>query len=596
MRRLLALFIALTFTAGNAAAQDSARRHAIAMHGAPALAEGYAHFPSVEPNAPKGGTLTLSVLGGYDSLNPLIVRGTPARGVRDHVFESLMIRGADEPFTLYGLIAGSVEMPDDRSSVTFYLRSEARFSDGKPIRPADVIFSWKLLRDHGRPNTRTYYAKVERAVEVEPNAVRFEFNSERDREMPLIMGLMPILPEHATEPATFEQTTLTPLIGSGPYRFGELRPGSRVTFERDPDYWGKDMPFNVGRNNFDRVVYDYFRDETSLFEAFNKGLVDLVVDEDPTRWAQGYGNESAGDIIRETLPLGTPRPLSALVFNTRRPPFDDIRVRQALIEIFDAQWTNKTLYAGLFGRTEGYFDGSELSSIGRPADPTEKALLGQRAAMLPSDIMDGTFHQPATDGSGRNRQSQRAAMEKLSQAGFRISDGVMRDRTGKPLAFQILVTTREQERLALTYAGMLKRAGIGLSVRSVDATQFEQRRQTYDFDMLPFVWTQSLSPGNEQAFYWSSEAATTDGTRNYPGIRDADVDRMIGEIVAARDRERFVAAVRALDRLLVAGHYLIPLYHIPGQWIARWTRIERPEMIPLNGLTIDRLWHGKATR
>ncbi|MCB1476892.1 MAG: ABC transporter substrate-binding protein [Rhodobiaceae bacterium] len=566
------------------------------MHGAPALGEAYTHFPDVNPAAPKGGTLTLSVLGGFDSLNPLIVRGTPAKGVRDHVYESLMIRGADEPFTLYGLIAESVDLPADRRSITFHLRPEAHFSDGAPVRPADVIFSWQLLKDHGRPNTRTYYAKVVRAVEVAPNAVRFEFNDEGDREIPLIMGLMPILPEHLTDPDTFEQTTLTPIVGSGPYRIGELRPGNRITFERDPNYWGRDMPFNVGRNNFDRITYEYFRDETALFEAFNKGLVDLVVDEDPTRWAQGYGNESAGDIVRETLPLGTPRPLSALVFNTRRPPFDDIRVRAALTELFDAEWINKTLYAGLFGRTEGYFDGSELSSIGRKAEASERELLGDRLASLPPAIVEGTFHQPATDGTGRNRQGQREATALLSEAGYRISDGIMRNASGEALAFEILVATREQERLALTYARMLRRAGIELSVRSVDATQFEQRRQTYDFDMLPFVWTQSLSPGNEQAFYWSSEAANADGTRNYPGIRDPDIDRLIDEIVAARDRVRFVASVRALDRLLVAGLYVIPLYHIPGQWIARWTRIERPEMIPLNGLTIDRLWYGKATR
>lgn len=597
MNGIPALLILLSLVGGPVAAfADPPPSHGIAMHGEPALPAGYSHFPDVNPHAPRGGSLTLPVLGSYDSLNPLIVRGVPAKGMREHVYESLMIRGPDEPFTLYGLIAEGVEVPPDRSSIIFHLRPQARFSDGRRIRPADVIFSWELLRSRGRPNTRTYYSKVVGASQVGENGVRFDFGAEGDREMPLIMGLMPILPEHATDPETFERTTLDPPIGSGPYRVAQVAAGTRIVYERDPDYWARDLPFNVGRNNFDRIVYDYFRDETALFEAFNKGLVDLVVDEDPTRWAQGYGRESAGGIVRETLTLGTPRPLSALVFNTRRAPFDDIRVRQALIALFDAQWINKTLYADLFGRTEGYFDGSELSASGRPADEIEKALLGDRLGTLAPELIDGTFRQPASDGGGRNRQGQRQATGLLAAAGYSIRDGLMREGSGRPLSFEILVATREQERLALTYAGMLKRAGIAARVRSVDAVQFEQRRQTYDFDVLPNVWTQSLSPGNEQAFYWSSEAAGTEGTRNYPGIRDEDVDRVIAAIAAARERRPFVAAVRALDRLLIGGHYLIPLYHIPGQWIARWTRIERPEMIPLNGLTIDLLWHREVAR
>ncbi|MGE0846703.1 MAG: extracellular solute-binding protein [Flavobacteriaceae bacterium] len=566
--------------------------HGIAMHGEPALPAGYDHFPHLNPDAPQGGTLTLGQLGSFDSLNPLIVRGNAARDIRDHVYESLLARNPDEPFSLYGMLAEAVSMPADRSEITFRLRPQARFSDGRPVTAADVLFSWKLLRDRGRPNTRTYYSKVAKAEAVGDREVRFVFDGSGDREIPLIIGLMPILPAHVTDEATFEDTTLEPPVGSGAYQVAEVSPGRRVVFRKVADYWGAGLPFARGRNNFERIVYDYYRDETTLVEAFRKGLVDFLIDDDPTRWAAGYaGNRGDERIVAETVPQATPRPLSALVLNTRRPPFDDIGVRRALIGLFDAEWLNQTLYSGLYERTQGYFDGSALSSIGVAMDGAEAEILGAAANALPPEMRDGSFRMPASDGTGRNRGGLRDALKRLSAAGFRAdAGGSLVGADGRALAFEIVVATREQERLALSYARMLKRAGITARVRSVDATQFEQRRQTYDYDVIPFVWTQSLSPGNEQLFYWSAEAARTPGTRNYPGIEDPAVDGAIQAMLEARERDRFEAAVRALDRELVAGFYVIPLFHIRGQWIAYWTRIARPETIPLNGLTVDMLW------
>src|SRR4051812_3459262 len=493
------------------------------MHGVPALSADFTHMPYANPNAPKGGRLVQGLPGTFDSLNPLIVRGLAVQQIRGFVVESLMARGNDEPFTLYGLLAKSIETDDARSFVTFRLDPAARFSDGQPVLAEDVLFSWALLRDKGRPNHRLYYAKVARAEALDARTIRFDFGGANDRELPLILGLMPVLPKHAVDVATFEETSMTPPLGSGPYRVTEVRAGASVTMTRNPDYWGRDLPVNRGLWNFDEIRLDFYREANGAFEAFKRGLYDFRVETEPLRWHDGYDFAAvrSGEVIRDTIKTGMPKPSEFLVFNTRRPMLADIRVRQALTLLFDFEWINRNYFFGLYGRSGGFFAGSELSAYGRAPDPRERELLKPFAGQIPPDILDGSYRLPVTDGSGRDRTTLRSALRLLSEAGYDLDGTVLRQRATKaPLSFEILVTTRDQERIALAYSRDLKRAGIEVSVRAVDPVQFDQRRLSFEFDMIQNRWDQSLSPGNEQSFYWGSEAADIQGTRNYMGAKD----------------------------------------------------------------------------
>jgi len=500
--------------------------HAIAMHGAPAMAEDFAVFPYANPDAPQGGRLVQGVLGTFDSLNPLIVKGIAAQAVRGYVIESLMTRGYDEPFTLYGLLARTVETDDMRSYVTFSLDPAARFSDGAPVTAAAVVFSWRLLRDHGRPNLRTYYSKVAGAAALDPRTVRFDLGGSNDRELPLILGLMPVLPEHAVDVATFEDTTLKKPIGSGPYVVADVDPGKSVILKRDPNYWGRALAVNRGLWNFAELRFDYYRDANAYFEAFKTGLYDVRSENDPSRWQTGYDFPAVRDgrIVKESFANGLPKLSSAFVFNTRRSIFSDIRVRQAILFLFDAEWINRNFFFDLYRRSASFFDDSELSAYRRPADGRERALLAPFADAVRPDVLDGTWSPPVTDGSGRDRKTLRQALQLLEAAGYELKGTTLRERgSGRPFTFEIMVTNRDDERLALAFSSSLARAGIAAQVRLVDAVQYDQRRLSFDFDMIPYRWEQSLSPGNEQSFYWGSAAAEQSGSRNYMGVRSAAI-------------------------------------------------------------------------
>ena len=567
--------------------------HAIAMHGAPAWPEGFGRLPYANPDAPKGGRLVQGVVGTFDSLNPFIVKGIAPPSIRSYVVESLMARGYDEPFTLYGLIARRVETDAQRSYVTFYLDPAAKFSDGTPVSAEDVIFSWQLLRDKGRTNHRIYYAKVAKAEAIGEQAVRFDLSGSNDRELPLILGLMPVLAKHAVKPDTFEETSFQAPLGTGPYVVGAVDPGKSVVLKRNPNYWGRDLPINRGLWNFDEVRFDYYREANSHLEAFKRGLYDLRNEHDPGRWQTGYDFAAVRDgrVLKEALPTGVPKASSYYVFNTRRPIFSDIRVREAISLLFDFEWINHAYFFDLYRRSASFFDDSELSSHGRAADQREKALLAPFPDAVRADVLDGTWSPPVTDGSGRDRATLKRALNLFAAAGYELRGTELVERkTGRQLVFEILVTARDEERLALLFSQSLKRAGIAARVRMVDAVQYEGRRLTYDFDMIENRWDQSLSPGNEQAFYWGSAAADQPGTRNYMGVKSAAVDAMIAALLKAEDRRDFVDAVRALDRALISGFYVIPLFYPPAQWIARWTTVGRPAATSLYGYLPETWW------
>ena len=574
---------------------------AIAMHGAPLLPDNFAALPYVNPDAPKGGTIIEGVLGTFDSLNPFVVLGLPLQPIRGYVVESLLARDYDEPFSLYGLLARTVETDDMRSHVTFALNPAARFSDGTQVTAEDVKFSWQLLRDHGRPNYRTYYAKVAKVEIPDPLTIRFDFadngDNGSDRELPLILGLMPVLPKHAVDATNFEKASLAKPIGSGPYIVDKVEVGKSVTFKRDPNYWGNTLPINRGKWNFEIVRFDFYRDGNSYFEAFKAGLYDVRSETDPTRWKTGYDFPAVrnGRVITESIPNGLPKFASDYVFNTRRPIFADIRVRQAIALLFNFQWINRNFFFNLYKRSASFFDDSELSAFHRAADARERALLAPYPDAVRTDVLDGTWSPPVTDGSDRDRDSLRQALDLLKAAGYELNGTKLRNReTGQLLAFEIMVTTRDEERLALAFSNQLARAGITVQVRLVDAVQYEQRLDTFDFDMIEYRWEQSLSPGNEQAVYWGSAAADQEGSRNYMGVRSKAIDAMIAAMLRARERPDFVAAVRALDRILISGSYVVPLFYLPDQWVARWDYIARPPRSALSGYLPETWWRAPA--
>ena len=571
--------------------------HGIALYGTPKQPPGFTHFSYVNPDAPKGGRLVLGAFGSFDSLNPLIIKGVAANGIRDFTIESLMARGLDEPFTLYGLVAETVEVPEDRSSITFHLNPKAHFSDGKPITADDVLFSLELLKEKGRPNHRTYFAKVAKAERLSDRSVRFTFDAAGDREIPLILGLLPVLPKHAINPATYESTSLEAPVGSGPYRVGKIDAGRSITFVRDENYWGRDLPVNRGRFNFDEIRFDYFREGSVMFDAFKSGQIDLWPEEDPRRWANGYDFPAIRDgrAVKREFDIGLPAGMTALVFNTRRQVFADTRVREALIYLFDFAWINRTLYAGLYRRTQSYFERSILASAGRPADARERELLAPFPDAVKPAFMEGSYRFPSTDGSGRSRENQEKAFRLLQEAGYELKAGrLVEAKSGRQLEFEILGASTSQEGLLLSFARDVERLGIKVKLRVVDGAQYQQRLTNYDYDMIQNTWSSSLSPGNEQLFRWSTTAAKTPGTYNFAGVENPAADAMIQAMLAAKSEGDFVSAVRALDRVLLSGDYVIPLFFIPKQWVAYWTRLQHPEKTPLFGYNVDSWWSAGA--
>ncbi|MGI9378564.1 MAG: extracellular solute-binding protein, partial [Methyloligellaceae bacterium] len=489
-----------------------------------------------------------------------------------------------------------IETPEDRRWVQFKLRGQAKFSDGKQVTPEDVIFSQELLRDQGRPNHRFYYSKVERAEIIGADSVRFTFVDDGDREMPLIMGLMPILPKHIFTNQKFDQTSLEPPVGSGPYIVTNVDPGTSLTYERNKKYWGMDLAVNKGRYNFDEIRYTYFRDANTVFEAFKKGLIDLRTESDPGKWAEAYNFPAVTEkkVQRAEVKLQTPAGMAGLVFNTRRPQFADIRVRRALTQMFDFEWVNKTFYHGLYSRSHSYFERSELSSFAKPVDAIEEKILKPYFNNIDPKIWQGNYRLPVTDGSGRNRVNRRNALRLLKQAGYVLKNGILVDgRNNRPFKFELLIANRGQERLLLSFARNLKTIGIDARLRQVDSAQYQQRKTTFDYDMIQNSWGASLSPGNEQNFRWSQKSATSEGSFNYPGVRDIIVDKSIEALLAARSRPEFVSSVRALDRVLRSGFYVIPLFHLSKQWVAYWRHLRQPATHSIYGFRIDSWWSTK---
>ncbi len=583
--------------------------HGLAMHGEPALPADFTHFPYANPDAPKGGSVTYGVVGTFDSLNPFVLKSmrTTARGIVDPefgnlVFEPLMQRSRDEPFTLYGLLAQTAEWNEERTWIEFTLDPEARWSDGQPVTPEDVIFTYELFAEKGRPPFSSRMSRIAAIEKTGERTVKFTFNDTSNREYPLIIALTPILPKHATNAETFDQSTLDIPVGSGPYRVEKVEPGTRIVYKRNPDYWGAKKPSMVGFANHDTVTVEYFRDGTARFEAFKKGVFDIFAESDPVKWETAYDFPAAaeGRVKQASFVSDKPDDYLGFFFNTRRPVFADVRVREAVAMLFDFEWVNTNLYSGRYRRTASFWqNSSELSALGRPADAAETALLAAYPDVVSPAVLDGTWAPPVTDGSGRDRNVLRAAVAKLAEAGYAIEGGLM-VKDGVQLSFEVLIgtvvgaTQNEIERMALALQRSGEAIGIAVAIRGVDDAQFQKRRQTWDYDMTASSLSASLSPGAEQVGRWGTESADPEGTFNLAGVKSPAVDAMIETIVNARTREDLAAAVRALDRILMSGHYAIPLYHQRESWVAHWDHIRYPDgPTPLYGYQLPVWWSTK---
>lgn len=564
--------------------------HGIAMHGTLKYPAHFTHFDYVNPDAPKGGDFKESSIGTFDSLNPFIVKGTVAEGT-GLLYDSLMTRALDEPFSQYGLLAERLRVGPNRNWIEFDLQPTARFSDGHPVTAEDVVFTFNILREKGSPFFKSYYAGIESVAALSPSTVRFEFGDSTNRELPLIVGEVPILPEHYWAERDFEAPSLEPPLGSGPYLIEKIDPGRTIIYKRNPDYWGRDLPVNRGRYNFDRRQFDYYRDSTVALEAFKAGEYDFRSEHASKAWATGYTGAPFADgrIIKEEIEHENPRGMQGFIMNTRRDLFSQPEVRQALAYAFDFEWTNSNLFYGAYTRSHSYFSNSEMAAETLPS-PAELEILEPVRDQVPEEVFTQVYRAPTTDGSGRNRAQLRKALGLLKQAGWKLEEGKLVDRNGKQFEFEILLVQKEFERVVSPFIRNLERLGITASIRIVDVSQYINRLRQFDFDMVVYGFGQSSSPGNEQRDYWHSSSADQPGSRNLIGIRNPAVDHLVEKLIAAPDREQLVLRARALDRVLQWNHYVIPHYHISAYRIAYWNRFEHPAVSPTYDLGLDTWW------
>ncbi|HLJ62923.1 MAG TPA: extracellular solute-binding protein [Stellaceae bacterium] len=574
-----------------AASEPPTVSHGLSLYGDLKYGPTFTHFDYVNPEAPKGGTAKLFAIGTFDTLNPFTLKGVPAAGLGD-IFDTLMVTSADEPSSAYGLVAESVIIPPDHKWVQYNLRPEARFHDGTPITPEDVIWTFETLKTKGHPRYRLYYTEVLRVEKIGEHGVRFTFANGDNRELPQIVGELPVLSKAYWGARDFEKTTLDPPLGSGPYRIESIDAGRFITYHRVPDYWGKDLPVNRGRHNFDVWRIDYYRDQTVALEAFKAGQYDIRTENVAKNWATGYDGPGLrnGLIIKKDIPNKLPQGMQGFGFNTRRPLFADPRVRQALGYLFDFEWANKNLFYGAYTRSESYFSNSDLASSGLPS-ADELAILEKFRGEIPDEAFTTPYAAPKTDGSGEIRENLRQALRLLTEAGWSIkNESLVNDQTGQPFTFEFLLEQPEFERVILPFTQNLARLGIKATIRTVDPAQYENRMRNYDFDMTVVAIGESLSPGNEQRSLWGSAAADEPGANNYVGVKSKAVDALVDLIIKAPNRASLITRVHALDRVLLHGYYVIPNWHIDHFRVAYWNKFGQPMISPPYALPFETWW------
>ncbi|MBF7052366.1 ABC transporter substrate-binding protein [Halomonas sp. KAO] len=563
--------------------------HGLSLYGEPALPEGFAHFPYVNPEAPKGGSLTQAAVGGsFDSTNPFIIRGTPAAGV-SRIYDTLLEGNPDEPFSLYGLLAEGIRLDPGREWIEFDLRPEARFHDGEPLTARDVVFSFELLTEQGNPFYGAYYADVESVTALDDDTVRFEFASTHSRELPLIVGQLPILPRHYWETRDFGSPTLERHPGSGPYRIAEVDPGRRIVYQRVEDYWARDLPVKRGRHNIGRLVYDYYRDRDIAWEAFKAGVLDYRVDARAATWATGYDFPAFNNgLVRKLrVPDGQPARMQAFIYNLRQEKFQDPRVREALALTFDFPWLNANIFYDAYRRTESFFQNSEMAATGLPSEAELEVLTPWRD-QLPEDVFSEPLPMKHPEAL---RERLRLALTLLRDAGYRVRNGGLVDaQTGEPLALEVLLYDSGMERVVQPMLRNMARLGIRGTIRIVDINQYLNRLRSFDFDLVVGQFPQSNNPGNEQREFWTSDYAQRPQSRNLMGLANPVVDDLVEQLIRADSRETLNTLTRALDRVLRHHFIVIPHYHSGETRLAVWDKFGWPEPSPRYGMDLEAWW------
>ena len=561
--------------------------YAIAMHGHQRYPADYKHFDYAKPDAPKGGNLKTSKSGTFDNLNSLVIFGNSAEGL-ELISDKLMQRAWNEPFTLYGLIAESIDVAPDRSWIIFHLHNEAKFHDGRPMTTEDVKFSYEMFRKYGHPVRRRVYGLVNNVEILSERDIKFTFGEGYDRESAMILAMMPVLPKHYWVKHNISKTTLEPPLGSGPYKIKTVEPGRKIIYERVTDYWAKDLPVNVGHYNFDTITYTYYRDEDIALESFKAGDYNLRREYNIHKWMTAYDSRTInnGKVLMKEITHGRPEWLRAMIFNTRRPLFQDRRVREALNLMFNFNWINKNLFFGAFKRIDSIFPNCTLAASGKPQGEELKQLEKYRDS-LPQEVFGDMWHPPPPN----MRDNQRKAIALLRNAGWVYKNQTLiNQKTREPFSFEILLNTPADEKVALEFSRTLKKMGITVRVRTVDSAQFTGRLDVYDYDMVIYRWINTLSPGNEQLNYWGTLAARSKGTRNYAGIENKAVDALAGSIAQATDRPSLVARVRALDRAIMWGYYMIPMYYLGRDLVAYAENIHQPADVSVYGIVTETWW------
>ena len=581
MLKLTGIFSALIFCVLAITTQAATHKsHAIAMHGEPLYKEGFQHFKYNNPTAPKGGTLKLGGLGGFDSLNPFIAKGNVADG-SGLIYDTLTVASADEPFTRYGLVAESIIWPEDRSWVEFELNAKARFHDGRTISSEDVKFSYEQLLQHGNPMYKTLYAGIVDVKIINKQRIRFSFVDGNNKELVLIVGEIPLLPKHFWEKHDFTATSMDIPLGSGPYKITKAVAGKTIRYQRVDSYWAKDLPVNKGHYNFDRVQYDYYRDSTVLLEALKSGSIDFRLENSSKEWATAYNSPaiSSGKLIKKELPHHNPAGMQGFVMNLRNPLFTDIRVREAMNLAFDFEWLNRQLMFNAYKRSNSFFSNSELAATGLPS-AAELDLLTPLKSQLPAKVFTIAPQQPASDGRGRNRNNLREAKKLLESAGWKVKNNVLSDANGDIFEIEFLIFQQGFERIINPYIKSLALLGIKASMRKVEISQYINRLRNHEFDIVTSAIGQSLSPGTEQIQYWHSSSANTIAGRNLSGIKNPAIDTLVDHVVTAKTRPDLVTATQALDRALLHNWYVIPQWHINSHRVAYWDKFEQPDQGP----------------
>ena len=587
--KLSLLIISITFPSFLKAEINIA--HAIAMHGEPKYPDSFQYVDYANPDAPKGGKIILSSTGSYDSFNPFILKGTAAAGI-GNLYETLTTGSSDEAFTEYGLIAKTIEWPDDRSWVAFTIREEAVWHDGKKISPEDVIWTFNTLMEKGHPFYKYYYGDVVEVIQENDNKVRFNFKGNTNLELPLIVGQLPVLPKHYWTNKNFEETSMDIPIGSGPYKIKNFDAGRTITYELDSDYWGKNIPIKKGTENFGVIQYEYYKDRSIEREAFKSGDIDLFSENTSKDWATSYDTPAVqnGLIKKELIEHQNPQGMQGFAFNTRKEIFEDKRVREALSYAFDFEWTNKNLFYNAYKRTNSFFENSELASSGVPLGG-ELDLLNDYRELLPQKLFQEEYNPPKTDGSGFMRKELQEATKLLQDAGWELQEGkLINKKSGSKFEFELLLVSPAFERIVLPFKDNLAKLGIDVSVRTIDSAQYQNRLDGFDFDMIVSTFSQSLSPGNEQRNFWGSDAAKTNGSRNIIGISNEVIDSLIEKVISAKDREDLIVTTRALDRVLLWNHYVIPQWHISAYRTLYWDIFDKPSVRPKYSLGTNTWW------